>query len=366
MRSFNFKSKKNQKGVTLIELIIASALGVIVIIGVSDGMLAMTYSGRTQLNDNSLQDKGNTAMDYVAFQMRSALASPCDRYTKVRISKKFLKIHKISKILSIEKLMYGLGMKVETEANGAYDEYEKYTVNGQEVVTDKLTYLESDKSVFLDSKVNFDSTGLTGVVEFPKVNPKHPAQPYVITNCKRMDVFIATKTAGKQLTFPKSAIMHPYKANTSTRIAPLFISSLYVKNQKLYRKTDPHSIPSGPLVDGIEAMRFIFSVDTETPTRPIDDVADDVKTAEEIRTVVDNFESAYVSGKSVIDNMQVVAVDIYLLVRAEQSDNASVEDSYTLQWPGRGGQLVNLTFTDQVPRKVLKRTVVLRNNSKML
>ncbi len=358
MRNFNFKSRKNQKGVTLIELIIASALGLIVIIGVSDGMLAMTHSGRTQLNDNSLQDKGNTAMDYIAFQMRGALSSPCDRYSKVR--SKQLKVQEIqsnNQIIILKRLMYGLGLNISTETE-VYPEYDAYTVNGQEVVTDKLTYLESDRQVFLSSNVNLNSTELEGVIDFPEADP---GQPYVITDCKLMDVFVANRTTGAKLYFDDGAIEYPYTAGTSTRIAPLFISSLYVKNQKLYRKTDPNTQPAGPLVDGIEGMRLVFAVDTSD-----DDVADEFKTAEEIRLIVKNFESNYTGGKKAIKNMQVVAVDVYLLVRAERADNASVEDSYTLQWPGRNGNTQTLTFTDHVPRKVMKRTIVLRNNSKML
>ncbi len=351
----NFKQEKPQKGVTLIELMIALALGVIVIVGVMDGMLSLTYSNRTQITANALQERGNTALDYLTFQLRSALSSPCDRYKSMKAADTLGAGSETKE----KRMLNGLGIEV-AEENGS----------------DSITFLTAGERNFLvNEAINFTSSQLEAVNSFSK-NVEDKELTYVLTNCKAMDVIKATmeKSNNKVLKFTDGAgaIQHQYEANSATMVAPLSIAKLYIKDNKLYEEGG--DVANGPLVDDIEQMRLFFAVD-ETGNNVVDKILTTAQVAAKVAAFnkkYDEYLASRTSGtpkpEPVISD-SIISAEIYLVVRADEADAKTVPKSYTLNIPtgfDSSGKVTTeeKTFTDQIPRKIFRRSAVFRNNTK--
>ncbi|PID66710.1 MAG: hypothetical protein CR975_01375 [Gammaproteobacteria bacterium] len=315
----NFKQGKFQQGVTLIELMIALALGVIVLLGVVSGMSALTSSNRTQINNNNLLETGNTALSYVAFQLRGALASPCDRFTEIenlQVNLPTLPAVSGGADTAIEtadelgNLIQGLGISVNTTT---------VTVNGQNLNTDNITFFGTDNRLF-------DPSG-AGSLQANEV--------YAITDCKRMDIDTGTSIEALRATYTPQIIAPLVASVISVDDNRLFVRSLFAGNRSR-------------LMENVELMRVFFGVDTSG-----DGVVDTFKTASEVKS-----------------SERIISAEIYVLVRAEQSDFPSVGD-YTVFLPNTSGSINGInddsqvTFTDRIPRKVFTRSINFRNNTKV-
>ncbi|PID63014.1 MAG: hypothetical protein CR974_02545 [Gammaproteobacteria bacterium] len=335
----SFKQKKSQKGVSLIELMVASALGVVVIMGVSDGMMSMSRSSRVQIEDNSLQEKGVVGLDYITAQFRGAIGAPCDRFSAAETTGT---LDFEGGDPQLEDLVKGRGIRLAQTAT--------VTIAGADkpVLNDGITYLESGNRRFLgNTRITYDSGSLVADDNF-----EQGTKDYVITNCQSMDIFRGTSAGDRTLTFATGSIRHRYEANSSTMIAPLSRGTITVANNEL-RKTNnpPIGNAAGPLMEGVEAMRLLFGVDTDG-----DNVVDRQMTAEQVES--ENPEA-------------IISAEVLLLIRADRPNPSNTKKPYTLQWPKSiksdgTWELEDISFSDQVPRKIVTRSAVFRNKSKLL
>ncbi len=336
----NFKQGKSQKGITLIELMIALTLGLVVIAGVISGMGALSASSRTQMNNNNLQEAGNTALDYITFELRSALASPCDRYSVVN------KMNGLSVNLSgvaadsyspvanasdLEQLIKHLGIRIKTT---------DVRVDKQTLKTDNLTFFGTGNQFFDINSSRIKNNSY-----------------YVVTDCEKMEIMQGSgvKASGMEIVAPLVASVISIKKNGDTGRNR---NTLYVR--PLFKSRAER------LMDNVEAMRVFFGIDeyqrdafTGVYSMEQDGVLDSFKTAKEIEDDIENNR----------DNYQIVSAEIYVLVRADKPDYSS-PSSYTVYLPRTDKTIdkVNedseITFTDSVPRKVFTRSVNFRNTSK--
>ncbi len=341
----SFKQGKSQKGLTLIEMMIALTLGLVVIAGVIGGMGALSTSGRTQINNNNLQESGNMALDYIAFQLRNTLSAPCERFSEakkigelsINISDvktdtdKAISYSPIANANDLENMIKQLGVRIKTT---------NVRVNKQTLTTDNLTFFGIDNQFF-----DIDSSSIK--------DDKY----YVVTDCEKIKIIqgSAVKASGMSIVAPLMASVISIKKNgdTGRNRNTLYIRSLF--------KTRAER-----LMDNVEAMRIFFGVDeykrdvfTGTYSKGQDGVLDGFKTAKEIEDDI----------KDKTDNYQIISAEIYVLVRADQPDYSG-PDSYIVYLPRTDKDIDNInddseiTFTDSVPRKVFNRSVNFRNTAK--
>ncbi len=340
----NFKQGKSQKGVTLIELMIALALGLVVIAGVVSGMSALYGSNRTQINNNNLQETGNMALDYITFQLRSALASPCDRFSVTNKtgdltlsvtlpSASDAKDTSVTKTEDLKEMIQHLGVRVLTT---------EVKVDGKKLKTDNVTFFGTDNRFF---DINPDKAVIKDT------------DYYVATDCKKIDIVqgSAVESTGMDIIAPLmvSAISIHKNSDTGRNRNTLYVRNLF-------------SSRADRLTDNVEAMRILFGFDRYTLDQFTgkysmgqDGIVDGFKTAKEVEDDI----------KAKRDNYQIISAEIYVLVRADEPDYSS-PSNYTVYLPrtDKGIDKINedsqIAFTDNVPRKVFTRSVNFRNTAK--
>lgn len=361
----NFNVKKAQHGLTLIELLVALVLGVLILLSVSQGLVTLNSSNRTQSNNALLQETGDTALSYIAFELRSALSTPCDRFSTLNENKGRLTVRPLKGSISAEnipnvatenklrKLITGVGVTVTTTNVGTVG-------NKSNVKTDNLRLISTGTRLFIDDDVNYNSTKVKVKGSF--LAAANDTQTiYALTDCEYMDIFRATPSSlNNELTFfpAGTKITRRYAANTPSMVAPLNVTDITIEGGKLISKSQFVVIPPGdtpdPLLNNVELMRILFAVDKDGNDSP-----DSYITAKQVSTLP--------------VGSRIISADIYLMVRLPNIDSAW-QSSYKLSMPqtnqpiqtsGRPNTQI-FTFTDRVPRKIFVRSVAIRNNSQML
>ncbi len=364
---YSYNLSKKQKGLNLIELMIALALGIIVILGVTQSLITMSTSSRLQSRHAELQENADAALSYIALKMHNALSSPCERYSRV-VGGGELNIRPLAGSFSngtggtetidstqesiITNLINGFGINVASTTvsrnfgNGAVN-----------VNTDNITLIGAGDRLFPTNDVDFTTTVINFNRNFsqPRVGNK---TLYTITDCKTMDVFRASRTtsgSNVSLTLNAPVIQKAYRQGTLSVVSPLDVTTISVDaNRRLSDSTI--FIPSGgSLTDNIELIRVLFGVD---------------KTG---NGIVDQYIApSQLSG--VPAGSAVLSADVYMMVRAPSRD-AAYDDNYELKMPdtttaisgaGIAGALPTMeTFTikDKIPRRVFMRSIVFRNNA---
>lgn len=363
MRNFNLF--KAQRGVNLIELMIALALGIIVIMGVTQGLLSLTNSSRIQIKNAELQESGDTALSYIGFRLRNALSTPCERFAQLNRTNN-VKVHDLGGEISykddkgddkkenitdakeLEAMIKGLGIKVTQD-----------TVKGKK--SDHLTIVGMGQRYFIEEDVNFksDKIKIGSELAYTLTDSK---TLYGITNCKYVDVFRAEpdfKTGETTLELKegdtnKNLIQKNYTVSDSSMIAPIDVSEIYVDDQgRLVNKSVFRRSP-GPLMDNVDLMRVLFSVDVDKDGDGGDGIADKYITASQLKDME-------------ADKVNILSADIYLLVRLPDKE-ALFPAEQTFYLPKTDADLnanfmEAIKYDDYIPRKVFIRSIALRNNA---
>lgn len=358
----NCKIKSPQHGLTLIELLIALLLGLVILLSVSQGLVTLNNSNRSQSNNALLQETGDSALAYIAFNLRSALSTPCDRFSTLHDNRGRLAVKPLKGDISaenipddasaenLEKLITGIGINVSITSVGDVG-------NQSNVSSDSLSIVSTGQRRFIKNDINYKSNQIS-------VNGRFFAAAndtktlYAITDCKYMDIFRATPTVTADtttLTFPAGTqIKRNYAINDPSMVAPVNVTDIGIKKGSLVSQSQFGTSP-GPLLNQVELMRILFAVDTDNNDSP-----DSYITAQQITGLA--------------PGSRIMSADIYLMAKLSRVDSAW-PSSYQLALPKTdepiqattgNPNLQTFTFTDRIPRKVFVRSVALRNNSQML
>ncbi|PIE44781.1 MAG: hypothetical protein CSA44_03145 [Gammaproteobacteria bacterium] len=357
---YNYNLSKRQKGLNLIELMIALVLGIIVIFGVTRSLVAISVSSRIQSRNAELQETADAALSYIAYRLHNALSSPCERYSKIGgtgqlnirpLTGGFANIGDTETISAtqatdIRNLINGFGINVTptpvTRSFGGA------SVN---VNTDDITLINIDDRLFPTTNVDFTTT----VINFNGTFTNTRAGTlYAITDCKTMDIFRASRavSAGNTtLTLAAPVIQKAYRRGDLSIVSPLDVTTISVDaNRRL--SDDTLFIPSGgALMDNIELIRVLFGVDKKG-----NGIID--------QYIIPSQLTGLPTGTTVL------SADIYMMVRAPGNSDMAYDDNYQLKMPNTttaitGGTpaMETFTITDQIPRHVFMRSVVFRNNA---
>ncbi len=362
---YSYNLSKKQKGLNLIELMIALALGIIVILGVTQALITMSASSRLQSRHAELQETADAALSYIAFKLHNALSSPCERYSRVSgggelnirtLTGSFTNSTNGTETIdtaqanTITNLINGFGINVTSTAVPR-----DFGGGAANVNTDNITLIGAGDRLFPTTNVDFTTTTINFNRRFsqPRVGNE---TLYTITDCKTMDVFRASRAAGGlRLTLAAAEIEKAYRRGTLSMVSPLDVTTISVDaNRRLSDNTI--FIPSGgSLADNIELIRVLFGIDKSG------------------NGIVDQYiVPSQLSGMPA--GSVVLSADIYMMVRAPSRD-AAYDDNYELTMPdttvaitgsGTAGALPTMetfTITDKIPRRVFMRSVVFRNNA---
>lgn len=357
---------KKQKGLTLIELMVATTLGILVILGVTQSLLAMSQSSRVSARYAELHKNANLGLSYVAFRMRNALSTPCESYNRIGSSN--LTVQPLADSAQtpitnahqtqISNLIRGFGVDVLSEqvsrdfdGDGTPSDY----------TTDRVRLISIEDRLLANSRVTHKSKDVTVNGEF--VSTSGSDMLYAITDCEKMDIFRADRSSlplsgggnGTRLTFMDNTnIITAYDPDDLSIISPLDVAEIYVNDEGNLIDKTLFQAPGGALIDNVDLIRVLFGVDSNG-----DGTTDRYITAPQLSGLPSNSNS-------------IMSADIYMLIRVDKT-NPSYPKDMTVKLPitdtpitGALPQMETITLADRIQRKVFMRSVVFRNNAMTL
>ena len=270
MKTLNSSS---QRGLTLIELMIAMLIGVFLIAGIIQIFISSKQAYRLQENMARLQENGRFAMDFISKGVRMAGYTGCSSSAKnTRVMAKT----DVSPVLTL------------TAISG------RNNVTSDWIPTQpKVCGTTTDDCIAGTDVLNFMTSGscggtLTGNMQADNANIQIVApntcnldagEVVIISDCSSADVFAATTISGG-VASGKETIAHAMNLNIDNKLSKAYqgdseifapkLMSYYLRSgasgvPALWRfdSTDINSEPE-ELIEGIENMQVVYGVDTDT------------------------------------------------------------------------------------------------------
>lgn len=361
MQDFSLKVA-SQKGVSLIEILVATALGVVVILGVSQSLSNMVISSRLQEQNNDMQQTADMTLSYIDYRLRSALATPCASLDDINAAGD-LQVNPFGSPGSLGNDINGNAVnrnRIIALINQGGIEVTNSTVSvgGNSTRTDNLITMSAGEKRII---TNAAGTGVTS----PSINISYGLsykiqgnkKLFVISDCDHADVFVTSADISETTTtitpLSTSEFKTNYLSTASAMVAPLEVTQLSISNNGKLNDYPIFDVAGKQtLIDDVELLRILFGIDT----------TDDGKI------------NRYISASQLTASDTVISAELYLLVRAPGGQiNLAVRD-YSVTLPNTGVNITNptspvttetLNFNDGIMRKVFTRTVTFRNNASL-
>lgn len=338
-----------QKGVTLVELMVASVIGLILIAGVVSMFVSskMTYFSNEKMA--RLQESGRVALNLVSFDVRASGYSGCARAVPFT-----------SALNSSTSLLWNYAIPLQGFENtgaGTWAPTVGITLSPAAVDNSDIIVARTVRRDTIAMRVETDLATLTSnpTVLTTMASPATVGQIMMITDCTATSVFQVTGwTTGS----PNSTIQHAaggsnpgnstaefgnlYRAGS--RVASLQTVMYYVgtdpvtSEPALYRQIGDGT--SELLIEGVEAIQFAYGLDTNG----------------------DRLADQYVAANAVTNWDNVLSVNYSLLVRSEEIGSAIDNKTYQLLPATAGGRTLG-PFADRRSRMVFTSTIALRNRA---
>lgn len=332
-----------QSGMTLIELMVSSALGLIILLGV----LAVYENGKKTYN----------ATDALSRQQEYA------RYTFNRFTQELRMVGYAGCVGSLDSLSFSLNSSTDFayRFNSPLEGFEATTTSwspsldaaiatpktGTDVITFRATY--GDAPVIANHQ---GATQGNGDITIRKDHQINTDDIVMISNCEKATVFQVTDIDESNAN--NSKLKHVTGGSSSPGNSTAQLGGRYRGGEIMKLSTTTYlvreitgEIPSlwrqdgentpVKLVDGVEDMQILYGEDTDT--------ADNIVAASEYRKASD-----------VTDWNQVISIRVSLLLVSEDSNLATSSQTYNFNGTTR-------TATDKRVRHVFNTTVTLRNKS---
>ncbi len=369
MPSSNYlrKTHQSQRGVSLVEVLLASMLGIIVLLGTTKIFKHLSNNSQIQLSQNSLQNTADMALSHFSNRLQNALTMPCGFLQHLQKTGA-IKIHNLiggkgHKTLTnkhevmINQLINGIGMRV-TQKN--------ITIAEQQWHTDDLTFITAKEHFLVDKIINKSTNTLYFNNHFstePKGDAwlaKGYAQPFLITDCQQSEVFLAQigyrKAQGYsdlQLQILNETELSSYPKNKLVMVSPLNATILSIDEK--YNLNDKMIFDQNignTLMNDVLLMRLIFGIDSVGN----DGITDKYITAAQLTS-----QTPPSKITSIRVNLLVQVPSFQKSLNTPESYSVELPDT-TKPIPGSGKIPVQtLTFKDRILRKVFSRTITLRN-----
>jgi len=336
--------RKKQRGLSLVEIMIALLIGAFLMGGVMQIFLSSQQTFRMQDGMSGLQENGRFSMDFITRDLRMAGFGVCGSLINNNMDPKNPNPNPTPLTLVNNPT------RSITGANNIANDWSAAACGVSDdciVGTDTISYHFGQACAHLVGNMATDNANI-------QINASNSCniQKYdvlLLSNCVNSDIFIATtasSAAGKQ------TIAHANNQNTSPKL-----STVYSTDAELFKlqsatffirkganggpslwKMDSTK-PSGAsnpieLIEGIENMQILYGEDTDL--------------------TADMTANYYVTANTVVDWERIVSVRISLLARTLKDNLASKPLQYTYDG-------ATTLATDRRLRRVYTTTIALRN-----
>lgn len=299
-----------QKGMTLVEIMIALILGVFLIAGVIHIFLGSKQTYRMQENFARLQENGRFAIDFISRDIRMADSLGCLKGGLADISKK----NKTS-----------------------YSDFAKGVdgIEGPSNTTDTITLvgIEGGKGTLVKSQ-----TAIAGGITVNAGNDLEAGDIALIADCNQGDIFTVNSVSGNVVSQNVSSGQNVTKIyGSDASIYPFKSSSYSIQagsrgQPSLFRALNGDSPKE--LVEGIEDMQILYGVDINADHTPEYYVP-----ADKVKLITKGMD-------------KVVSIRVKLLVATVEANLAAVDADYTFN---------GVTTTDRKLRREFSSTIAVRN-----
>jgi len=328
----------NQKGITLIEILVALALSLIILAGVMHIFLNNKQTYRVQEAFARIQESGRFAMQFITSDLRMAGYAGCGSKisTPNNIANYYPAPPATKDNIADEVSMFtGSGIEgfeytnLPVPLSGAVSLTTANVVAGSDIVRIKRaasTGARLTGNMTADNaNIQLDGTTALGLFE---------ENDYMfISDCEKADIFVANNVSASA---GKITIAHSNAVNLDNKLSKAyqedaevykFVNTTYYVGSNtagepaLFRRTllNAGALSEEELVDGIEDLQLLYGEDTDTDGAP----------------------NVYVDSVSVTNWENIVAVRVELQVR-------SIEDNLAKTMTAYGDKRLRRTFTTSI------------------
>jgi type IV pilus assembly protein PilW len=353
----------NQKGMTLIEIMIALLVGLFLLGGIYQIFISTKHSYRMQENLGRLQESGRIAMELITKDLRLVGFQGCPGMASVpptsliNIQGSNTRPNPLTTALSIgTRMIASDGITAGWNGGGSWQGGATRPCTSASVCeagTDAITvqygescggYVSADLATAADN-IAIPATNSCGIGQYDLM---------LVSDCEKSEIFVVSSAGTSQ-----TSIGHAVAQNTSADLSKAYTQSAellkfrsysyYIRTnsttglKSLYRLDNTSSFGSGTnpveVIEGVENLQIVYGVDSDaTP---------------------DGVANYYVPGTAAnipaADWANVVSVRISLLLASV--DNFLTDKSVPYTFNG-----TTTTPTDRRIRRVITSTVNLRNN----
>jgi type IV pilus assembly protein PilW len=352
-----------QRGLTLIELMIALGLGLLLVAALGYLYAGQRQSWRTLEAVARLQENGRLAMELVGRDLRQAGYAGCLSLPEARfvLQAKLANTTEQSAFSNLIDPFLTGGRLVTGYAGWGVDRNLDGTVNS----TDRPNnYLVGTDTLFLvggQDPVAYTSAAMTSVSAAIPITANSlrfsQGELVLISDCRGGDVFRISGAGNDEATFTNplphdatrngtAALSRAYAANAS--VMPFTLHVYYLRRPNPTRLPSLYRLPwaraggwdaSEELVEGVEAMRLTYGVDNNN----------------------DGTVDSYNTAPNVTDWSRVRAVRVSLLLVSAEDGVAAAPQTYVWDTDNDGELDDTVTAPDRRLRFVFTSTFALRN-----
>ena len=290
-----------QRGLSLIELMVAITLSLILTLGVVQIFSSSKQSSRVQNELARLQENARFALDVLSRDIRMAGQLGCNSAPFVT--------NNTGELRAFGSGIFGY--------NYADPMTVSLTTDNGDPNPDETTIVEDTDAIVVmaASPISISATSTNDTVTVnnaSSISDIDPGDPMVISDCENADLFIADTVSNNTINISTSTFSKAYDA--SARLARLNYNAYYVREnngqRNLYRafvngESTSTSVDTNPLLEGVEDLQILYGEDLDN----------------------DGDANRYVDADSA--NMaNVVSVRIYLLLATLEDNLASAPQSY--------------------------------------
>ncbi len=273
--------KTGQRGLSLVELMIGMALGLIVVAGIVYIYLGSRQSYKMQENMARIQENGRYAMEILGREIRMAGYQGCSTATftntinpQTTAANNYAWDFSRSAIEGYEATGSGTWSSV-TSGNPAtavsVSNIDTQVVSGTDVITLRTT--DSMNIGIVGQPTDNNCSGTTADLKVTPNDRLSDGMIVMATNCSHAAVFQITNFNSSQNVVHNTGTGTPGNATKDMgacfvggEIVGISAKSYYIRNNPagvpaLYRKTGPSTVEE--LVDGIQDMQIEYGVDTD-------------------------------------------------------------------------------------------------------
>lgn len=342
MKIYGFRTRRNQTGISLVELMVALVLGLIISGAVMQVFITSKNVYRMQESMARIQENGRFASEFLARDLRMAGYMGCGNLDRVAVN---VIAEPPSDFMNFDSSTFLLGVNNAAAGNPV----------GAKPGTD---YVEVRRA-------SGDSVRLTGNLSPSNANiqileNKHGFKPndtLIISDCVHADVFNAVSVSGSNNHNDKKAtIAHSSGGNTNNKLSKLYGSDAEVmayESITYYVAPSGRTTPSGRAIDSLWIL-IKNSVGAGTPIELVEGV-ENLQLEFGVDTTGNRNLNSYVTANNVTDWSRVLSVR-YSLLLAGLDDNV-VRGDYEQSLAYSGGTVGG----DGVIRNVFESVVAVRN-----